>query len=677
MPVKREIEMKELILKLNIATKAYDAGSPVISDRMWDDMYFKLKRLEEETGKILPDSPTQKIHFQTISELKKVKHNHPMLSLDKTKDINIIKSFLKGHDWIAMAKMDGLTCSLYYKDGKLISAETRGDGIIGEDITHNAMVIPSIPKIIPYKEEVIIDGEIICTYKNFDRFKDEYKNPRNFAAGSIRLLNSKECIKRNLTFVAWDVVKGRKDDYLSNNLAVITASDWGFKVTPRLINQDAIDTIEEDIEIIKKRAADLSYPIDGVVFKYDNISDYNAAGHTDHHFKGGLAYKFYDETYSTRLRHITWTMGRTGVLTPVAVFDPIEIDGTEVSRASLHNVSIMKETLGDCAYVGEPLEVFKSNMIIPQIYSAGPKYDYGYVISHGGVSANDAPEHCPICGGDVYFKEDNGITRAYCDNPNCEGKLINRLDHFCGKKGLDIKGLSKATLQKLINWEWVESISDIFKLYSHQSEWMKKSGFGQASVSKIINAIEEAKNCTFDKFLCALGIPLIGKVASKALKNEFCYYEEFRKAVDNKDTRLYNIYGFGENMIASLLNFDYTEADMIFKKYIIPADRLIQTDLVKNISNILDNKTFVITGKTKLFKNRDELKSKIEEYGGKVSNSVSNKTNYLINNDTTSQTSKNLTAIKLHIPIINEDEFLTLITPPNENIEPSYINSAT
>jgi len=665
-----------LIYILNESTIAYEEGSSPFSDKEWDDMYFELLNLEKETGYISPDSPTQKIHFQTISELKKVEHSHPMLSLDKTKDIEVVESFLKGHDWIAMAKMDGLTCSLYYLDGKLFSAETRGDGIIGEDITHNAMIIPSIPKIIDYKGELIVDGEIICTYKNFEQFKDEYKNPRNFAAGSIRLLDSKECYKRHLTFIAWDVVKGGKYEYLSNNLSALRT--YGFKIVPMFINdKEKGSTLQDYIDSVTIMSKEFSYPIDGVVFKYDNISDYNAAGHTDHHFKGGLAYKFYDETYSTRLRHITWTMGRTGVLTPVAIFDPIEIDGTEVSRASLHNVSIMKETLGNCAYVGEPLEVFKSNMIIPQIYSAGPKYDYGYVISHGGVSANDTPEHCPICYGEISFKKENGIIRAYCDNPNCEGKLINRLDHFCGKKGLDIKGLSKATLQKLINWEWVESISDIFKLYSHQSEWMKKSGFGQASVSKIINAIEEAKNCTFDKFLCALGIPLIGKVASKALKNEFCYYEEFRKAVDNKDTRLYNIYGFGENMIASLLNFDYTEADMIFKKYIIPADRLIQTDLVENMSKILDNKTFVITGKTKLFKNRDELKSKIEEYGGKVSNSVSSKTNYLINNDTTSQTSKNLTAIKLHIPIISEDEFLTLITPPNENIEPSYINSAT
>ena len=665
-----ETRIKELIDKLNYYTNCYNKGTSPISDKEWDDMYFELIKLEKESGIIFPDSPTQTIHFEEVPELKKVEHNHPMLSLDKTKDLAVVESFLKGHDWIVMAKMDGLTCSLHYLDGKLISAETRGNGIIGEDITHNAMVIPSIPKTIERKEDIIIDGEIICTYKNFENFKDIYKNPRNFASGSIRLLNSKECYKRHLTFVAWDVVKGGKYEYLSNNLA--TLRTYGFEVVPMLINNKEDNPILEDyVDTIKRMSKEFSYPIDGVVFKYDTVEEYNKAGRTDHHFKGGLCLKFYDETYSTRLRYISWTMGRTGVLTPVAVFDPVEIDGTEVSRASLHNVSIMKETLGDCAYVGEPLEVFKSNMIIPQIYSAGPKYDYGYVIANGGVSANDAPEHCPICGGDIFFKEDNGVTRAYCDNPNCEGKLINRLDHFVGKKGLDIKGLSKATLEKLINWEWVGSISDLFKLHTHQSEWMKKAGFGQASVTKIINAIESAKDCTFDKFLCALGIPLIGKVASKSLMNTFKDYRSFRKAIDENDERLYQIDGIGEIMIDTLLNFDYEEADYIFDKYIHEEAAAASS----STDTVLKDKVFVITGKIKHWKNRDELKSFIESKGGKVTGSVTSKTSYLINNDTSSTTAKNLTAIKLNVPIINEDEFLTLVTPPNEDIEPSYINS--
>ena len=662
-------EMIKLIRELNRATIAYDEGNSFISDKEWDDMYFKLVDLEKETGEFLPDSPTHSIPFEIVSELKKVEHNHPMLSLDKTKDIKVIESFIKNHDWIAMAKMDGLTCSLRYLNGKLVSAETRGNGLIGEDITHNARVIPSIPKTIYTQEEVIIDGEVICTYKDFENFKESYKNPRNFASGSIRLLDSEECYKRHLTFVAWDVIKGGPHKFLSQNLT--WAISQGFCVTPMFIDKNT--ELTEVIKVIKDRSNYLSYPIDGVVFKYDNIEEYNDAGRTDHHFKGGLAFKFYDETYSTRLRHISWTMGRTGVLTPVAVFDPIEIDGTEVSRANLHNVSIMKEILGDCAYVGESLEIYKANQIIPQIYSAGPKYDYGYVIANGGVSANDAPEHCPICGGDIYFKEENGITRAYCDNPNCEGKLINQLDHFCGKKGLDIKGLSKATLQKLINWNWVYSISDLFNLHLHQSEWMKKSGFGQTSVNKIITAIEEAKDCTFDKYLCALGIPLIGKVASKALMDTFNDYKTFRKAIKENDEKLYQIDGIGEIMINNLLNFDYVEADYIFDKYIREENAAASS----STDTVLKDKVFVITGKITHWKNRDELKAYIESKGGKVTGSVTSKTSYLINNDTSSQTAKNLTAIKMHVPIINEDEFLTLITPSNEDIEPSYLASAT
>ena len=303
----------------------------------------------------------------------------------------------------------------------------------------------------------------------------------------------------------------------------------------------------------------------------------------------------------------------------VELDDPIEIDGAEVSRASLHNVSIMKETLGDCAYVGEPLEVYKSNMIIPQIYSAGPKYDYGEVIAKGGVSANDAPEYCPICHGEIALKEENGITRAYCENPNCNGKLINRLDHFCNKKGLDIKGLSKITLEKLINYGWLDNIEDIFKLKEHETEWANKPGFGTVSVNKILNAIESSKKSPTAKFICAIGIPLIGKVASEALAKKFGNYKTFRDAVNNNSQELYEIAGVGEVMIQTLLDYDFTEADSIFDK------------------------------------------ATIEKEGGKVTDSVSSKTDYLINNDVDSTSSKNLKAKKLNIPILTEEDFLNLI----------------
>lgn len=370
--------IRKLIDELNRLTELYDEGHPEVSDEEWDNLYFELKQMEKETGIIYPDSPTQNIHFEKVSELKKVKHNHPMLSLDKTKDLKDVESFLKGHKWIAMAKMDGLTCSLRYVDGKLVSAETRGNGIEGEDITHNALIIPSIPKKIPFDDynEIIVDGEIICTYKDFELFKDTYKNPRNFASGSIRLLNAEECYNRHLTFVAWDaIIKSSNynieyfnyfniDNFLSAKLYFL--QNLGFTIVPF---NTTTSILKNSIESLKGSAKYFSYPIDGVVFKYDKIKEYEAAGRTDHHFKGGLAYKFYDETYKTNLKNIEWTMGRTGVLTPVAVFDPIDIDGSTVERASLHNISVMKELLGT-PYIGQKIQVTKMNQIIPQITSA-------------------------------------------------------------------------------------------------------------------------------------------------------------------------------------------------------------------------------------------------------------------------------------------------------------------
>ena len=663
-------KIQELTDLLNIASSLYDKGFPTLSDEEWDKAYFKLQRLEKEVGEFKPNSPTQSIPFTFVTELKKVKHNHYMLSLDKTKDINVIKSFIGEKKWVAMAKMDGLTCSLRYLNGKLVSAETRGNGVEGEDVTHNAMVIPSIPKEIEYKSELIVDGEIICTYKNFKNFSDTYRNPRNFASGSIRLLNSKECAERGLTFVAWDVIKGFIDKQTLTE-KIIELRQYNFITVPITIENDITPTIEEAIDQLKTFSQLHSFPIDGIVFKYDNIKEYNAAGRTDHHFKGGLCLKFYDETYSTKLRTIEWSMGRTGILTPVAVFEPVNIDGTEVTRASLHNVSVMRDILGECAYVGEPLEVYKSNMIIPQIYSAGPKMTYKEVKANGGKAANDVIDRCPICGEYLSVIHENEIERVYCNNPQCTGKLVNRLDYFCSKKGLDIKGLSKATLEKLIEWNWLLTIEDLFKLSQYRATWINKTGFGPASVDKILNAIDVAKECTPAQFLTALGIPYVGKVASEALMKKFKTYNNFREAVKNKSSELYNIAGIGEVMIENLLKYNYSEADSIFEHYI--KEKIVE----KTTNDLLKDKVFCITGKTKLYKNRDELAEVIKSYGGKVASSVTSKTTYLINNDTTSTSSKNTTAKKLNVPIINEEEFKTLITPPNEKIEPSYLASAT
>ena len=644
---KSEEKIRQLIDLLNSTTALYDSGHTILTDEEWDEKYFELQKLEKETGIIFKDSPTQQINYSTVNALKKIEHNHPMLSLDKTKDLAEIKAFLSKKDFIAMAKMDGLTCSLTYENGKLVRAETRGNGTIGEDILHNAEVIPSIPKRINYKDQVIIDGEIICTYSDFETFSTEYKNPRNFASGSIRLLNSKECEKRKLKFIVWDIIKPFNN--ISNEIIVqlAKAKTLGFTICPF----DFDDEIENLVEKIKKECQELSYPIDGIVFKFRDLSLREKLGYTSHHFKNAIAYKFYDETYETRLKRISWTMGRTGVLTPVAVFDPIDMDGSIVERASLHNVSVMREILGDCAYVGEHLQVYKANMIIPQIASAGPHYDYGYVVSHGGVSANDSPEYCPICCGIVSYKDNNGVVTLECDNPYCEGKILNRLEHFASKKGLDIKGLSLATFEKLLDWKWIESLIDIFKLKEHREEWISKPGFGVASVDKILNSIEESKNTTLDAFIASLGIPLIGNTVSKELIKYFKTYDEFRNAVNDDTYHFSTIDGFGPEMDNELKYFDSSEADEIYHLLNIK----IPEEKEENLK--LKDLTFVITGKLKKYKNRAELVDVISQAGGKVASSVSGKTNYLINNDITSNSSKNLTAKKLGVKIITEEDF--------------------
>lgn len=358
-------ELYQLVNDLNYHTKLYDEGHPNISDQEWDDMYFRLVELERSTGIYLPESPTQRINYQVVNELKKVKHNHPMLSLNKTKSIDEMNAFIGNKDFITMLKMDGLTCSLGYKNGRLVSAETRGNGIEGEDILHNIVAVKNVPKRLPQNIDLTIDGEIICTYENFKQFENEYANPRNFAAGSIRLLDAKESATRNLKFVAWDIINDTDTDTLNKKLADLLK--LGFEIVPfSIINEFNEETIED----FKKIAQQNSYPIDGLVVKYNKVSEYEACGRTDHHFKGGMAFKFKDEEYETYLLDIEWSMGRTGQLTPIAVFNPVDTGDSIIERASLHNISVMKELLGR-PYIGQRLIVYKANDIIPQILSAG------------------------------------------------------------------------------------------------------------------------------------------------------------------------------------------------------------------------------------------------------------------------------------------------------------------
>lgn len=632
-------KIKELVEKLNYYTKLYDEGRPEISDKEWDDMYFELQELEKESGIYLEESPTQKVNFQVVNKLNKVEHNHPMLSLDKTKDINEIQKFVYNNDYIAMAKMDGLTCSLRYVNGRLISAETRGNGLVGEDILHNALQVKNIPNRINFQDELIVDGEIICTYENFKEFESEYKNPRNFASGSIRLLDSKESSMRKLSFVAWDCIKGLNDFTLLGKLCKL--SDFGFTVVPtrRDISNYNIEKVIKNIQLDCQK---LEYPIDGVVFKYNKCSEYEAAGKTDHHFKGGLAYKFYDEEYETTLKDVEWTMGRTGVLTPVALLEPINIDGSEVSRASLHNISIMDE-LG-IRYQDTKVMVYKANMIIPQI---------SRVLPYEGEVASliNVPAVCPICGEPTIIKGENGVRVLYCSNPSCEGKLINRLDHFFGKKGLDAKGLSKATFEKLIDWGWVENIKDVFKLKEHKKEWEKMQGFGEKSVEKILQAIEDCKSCSLEAVISAAGIPLIGRTVGKDLSKRFGSYSEFREAVES-GFDFTSFGGYGWEMHKAISDFDYSELDYIVDNYLQIKENKKEENELK-----LKDLTFCVTGKVHIWKNRDSLSALIESLGGKVTGSVSKNTNYLINNDINSTSAKNKKAQELGIPILSEEDF--------------------
>lgn len=643
-------EMRDLIEKLNYYTKLYDEGKSPISDKDWDDMYFHLEKLEEETGISLGNSPTIHIDYQVVNQLKKVKHNHPMLSLDKTKSEDEIVEFLAGHDGIAMAKMDGLTCSLCYENGLLISAETRGNGEIGEDILQNIVRVKGVPIEIPFKDKLVVDGEVICTYEDFEDFSSTYKNPRNFASGSIRLLDSRASSQRRLTFVAWDCITGL-DEYKNLSQKIIHLNSLGFIIVPFLVLPiNNSDKINHAISLIKGMAKDFSYPIDGIVFKYNNCEYYQSLGATEHHFRGGLAFKFYDEEYETNLKDIEWSMGKTGILTPVAIYDDVDTDDSIINRASLHNLNIMNQLLGK-PYKGQKIWVCKQNEIIPQVVRSEK--------SDAALTYIDIPTKCPVCGSDTYVKDDF----LYCSNPNCDGKFINQLVHFCGKKGLDIKGLSEATLQKLVDWGWINNYQELFSLSNFRDEWIKKPGFGQKSVDKLLSTIEEVRYCELWQFISALSIPLIGSTYAKEIAKKCKDWFSFREYVEkNYDFTAWDRFGYEMN--DSLHRFNYSQADDLAYKILdihnsLWVDPQATTPTIK--FSEVNGKTFVITGAVRQFQNRDEVKAVIETHGGKVTASVSKNTDYLINNDINSTSSKNIKAKQLGIPIITEEQLIAML----------------
>ncbi len=628
--------IKELTEELNRLTELYDKGIPEISDKEWDDMYFELVNLEKEYNYVMLNSPTQRINYTVVNELQKVKHNHPMLSLDKTKDIEEIKSFVGNKDWIAMLKMDGLSCSLLYESGRLVRAETRGDGEIGENVTHNAMVIPSIPKIIPYKDRLVVDGEIICKLDDFKEFSEEYKNARNFASGSIRLLDSNECAKRKLSFVAWDVIGDFGGECSALNEKLRRLIDLDFEIVPFTI----MGTIEESVEWLKNHTN--NYPIDGLVFKLRKCIEYEAMGRTEHHFRGGLAFKFYNELYETKLTNIEWTLGKSGILTPTAIFKTVQIDNCDISRASLHNISIIKKLglTNNCT-----IKISKRNEIVPQVEEC----------LQDGDSDITLPKYCPVCGGKTAIVKDNESEVLVCTNDNCSGKLLGRFNFFVSKPACNIDGLSEQTLSFLIDKGWVKCFKDIYYLAEHKNEWQRCDGFGKKSVENILDAVEKSKNITLDRFVCALSIDGVGKSASKTISDAFGGdFAEFINAFDNGFdwTTLTDIGDITAQNINNYLAKNEAEIRELAKEF----DFILPTKVnVKD--NPLNGVRFCITGS--FSQSRDKLKEQLEAKGAKFVSGVSKNLDILFCGEKAG--SKFTKAQSLGVKVVYEDELMKLL----------------
>lgn len=632
--------VRELTELLNEAADAYyNTGDTIMEDHEFDTLLEELRSLEQETGFVMATSPTHKVGYEVKSELQKVTHNHPMLSLAKTKDWNEFIVHFGSKDVIGMLKMDGLTCSLRYVNGELISAETRGNGEIGEDIFHNIKTVKTVPQKIPYKDELIVDGEIICTYQDFEPFSTEYKNPRNFASGSIRLLDSNECAKRPLTFVAWNVIKGF-DNENSFLRKLVLIDKLGFTVVPWTSSFDW-----DAKEFLVNKAKKLGYPIDGLVGRFGDIKYGESLGATSHHSNAAYAFKFYDELTETTLRDVEWTLGRTSVLTPTAVFDSVDIDGSSVSRASLHNISIMKN-LGltkNCT-----IKVFKANQIIPQVDSA----------DKDGDAPIEIPTKCPVCGGATSIKQDNESEVLVCTNPDCAGKKLARFTHFVSRKCMNIGNLSERTLELLISNNLIKNFRDIYHLKEHVGKLCTLDGMGKKSVENLLNSIEKSRDVKLENFIAALGIPNIGLSAAKAISKKFngSHYD-FILALSNDNYDFSQIDDFGEITNKSLHDWWHSKDPMV---ELLPMEvNFIVEDTGSNAN--LDGKSFCITGGLTHYTNRDALVKTIEDNGGKYVSSVSKKTDYLINNDKTSTSGKNKKAMDLNIPIISEEDFINMI----------------
>ena len=651
---KRIEKIKNLIEELNNASIAYYTSTPIMSDYDWDKKYEELQMLENQENIIFPNSPTQNVGYTISDKLNEVKLDHLMLSLDKTKSINDLKQFAGNKQCIVSVKCDGLSTTLKYIHGELASAVTRGNGYEGTDVLQNVLTIKNIPKKIPYDDELIIDGETIIGWDTFNEINlkikppdEKYKHPRNLVSGSLRLLDSKEAAQRNMRFIAWRVIKGFEHKFVYEDLQ--SAKVCGFEVVPMLVysNSDK-DYLQGILEKIKDLADANNIPYDGAVMAYDDYDYGESLGKTDKFFRHSISYKYEDQLYETILKDIEWNTSKTGLINPVAIFEPIDLDGAITTRATLHNISYIKKlSLG----IGDRIRVYRSNKVIPKVHDSIDKSN-NFTI----------PDKCPICGGRTEIVKENDSEVLMCMNDDCQGKLLCKLCHAVSRNALNVDNLSEATLEKFISLGWLNSIKSIYHLSDYKGKMYSLEGFGKKSVDKLLESIEKSRKTTLDRFIYALSVPMIGKSASKDIAKHFKYnFDEFYHCFSCGYGYFWNLKVDGIGVVASnnIQKFAITYMDKLFElskefTFKIPSES-------NNTQNTLQGKTFVITGSLEKYSNRDELKSVIESYGGKVSGSVSAKTFALINNDIESSSSKNKKAKSLGVQIINEKQFMQLI----------------
>lgn len=659
-------KIKTLVKYLNRCRDAYyNQNAPFISDKEYDELFDQLEILEKEAGFILGNSPTQSVGYAVKSKLEKVAHPIPLLSLAKTKDVVALEIFAKEQPCLLMCKFDGLTVELVYEDGKLVQASTRGNGVIGEDITHNALTFINVPKQIKYKNHLRIVGEAIITKDNFVEINEnlpksekQYANPRNLVSGSVRQLDSSICAKRNVHWFLWDVLEGLDDTCAnSRNDKINYLGSQGFDYFDFAKIEPPFDEahVHYMISFLKEKAKEMQIPIDGIVIKYDDIDYAKKVGGTSHHNKDGLAFKFEDETAITYLKDIKWSVGRTGQLTPVAVFKPVELEGTIISKASLHNVSVMQELLGEHPYYNQEMMVYKANMIIPQVLSAKKKISlFDTKVSNGF----ELPTTCPLCNSSLEMKIVNDTKTIYCGSHNCLGKKIEAFSHFVSKEAMNIDGLSEATIEKFLVKGWLTNFPSLYHLDRFAEEIIQSGGFGEKSYEKLWQAIQASQTTTLDRLLVAMGIPGIGKTACKSVAN-YCQGDanEFLKLIRNNfDWSI--LTDFGRVMSDSIRDFFNKQKNLDVFIELLSYLKIQQQQSRQNDNFLLAGKTIVVTGSLENF-TRDSIHQKLEELGAKVSGSVSKKTDcVIVGNNPGSKYHK---VIELNIPILTEKEFLEFI----------------